>query len=49
VQINIADVDAEGRLTGTQKTYALSGFVRSISESDDAINRLATADGYLKG
>jgi small subunit ribosomal protein S21e len=49
VQINIADVDAEGRLTGTQKTYALSGFVRSISESDDALNRLATADGYLKG
>ncbi|KAJ3161713.1 40S ribosomal protein S21 [Geranomyces michiganensis] len=49
VQINIGDVDASGRLTGTVETYALSGFVRSLGESDDSINRLATTDGYLKG
>ncbi|KND04929.1 40S ribosomal protein S21 [Spizellomyces punctatus DAOM BR117] len=49
VQINVADVDASGRLAGTFHTYALSGFVRSMGESDDSINRLATTDGYLKG
>ncbi|KAJ3120040.1 cis-Golgi t-SNARE syntaxin [Physocladia obscura] len=48
VQINIGDVDAAGRLTGTTKAYALSGFVRSLGEADDSINRLATQDGYLK-
>ncbi len=48
VQINIGDVDATGRLTGSFKSYALSGFVRSMGESDDSLNRLATTDGYLK-
>ncbi|KAJ3380552.1 40S ribosomal protein S21 [Entophlyctis sp. JEL0112] len=48
VQINIGDVDANGRFTGTSKAYALSGFVRSLGEADDSINRLATKDGYLK-
>ncbi|KAJ3299362.1 40S ribosomal protein S21 [Borealophlyctis nickersoniae] len=48
VQINIGDVDASGRLTGGYQTYALSGFVRSMGEADDSLNRLATQDGYLK-
>ena len=48
VQINIGEVDATGRLTGSNKTYALSGFVRSLGEADDSLNRLATQDGYLK-
>ncbi|KAJ2160802.1 40S ribosomal protein S21 [Coemansia sp. RSA 552] len=48
IQINIADVDEEGHLTGTTKTYAISGMVRSRAESDDSLNRLATKDGYLK-
>ncbi|KAI9322724.1 30S ribosomal protein S21e [Dichotomocladium elegans] len=48
VQINIADVNAEGRATGSFSTYALCGFVRREAESDDSINRLATEDGYLK-
>lgn len=48
VQINIADVNNEGTVTGTYKTYALSGFIRALGESDDSINRLATQDGYLK-
>ncbi|KAI8853258.1 ribosomal protein S21e [Chytridium lagenaria] len=26
----------------------LSGFVRSLGESDDSLNRLATQEGYLK-
>ncbi|KAI9332800.1 40S ribosomal protein S21 [Obelidium mucronatum] len=48
VQINIAEVDAAGRLTGSTKAYALSGFVRGLGEADDSINRLATQDGLLK-
>ncbi|KAF8983761.1 40S ribosomal protein S21 [Podila verticillata] len=47
VQINIGDIDANGRYTGTFKTYALSGYVRAQSEADDSINRLATKDGLL--
>ncbi|KAJ2783819.1 40S ribosomal protein S21 [Coemansia javaensis] len=48
IQLNIADVDANGVATGTFKTYAISGLVRGRAESDDSINRLATRDGYLK-
>ncbi|KAJ3114562.1 40S ribosomal protein S21, partial [Nowakowskiella sp. JEL0407] len=44
VQITIADVDAQGHLTGTTQTYALSGFVRALSEGDDSLNRLASQD-----
>ncbi|PVU92439.1 hypothetical protein BB559_003717 [Furculomyces boomerangus] len=47
VQINIVDVDENGVMTGSTKTYALSGFVRKLGESDDSLNRLATTDGYL--
>ncbi|OZJ04690.1 40S ribosomal protein S21 [Bifiguratus adelaidae] len=48
VQINIGDVDANGRLLPTFTTYALSGFVRTNAEADDSINRLATEDKLLK-
>ncbi|KAI9266775.1 30S ribosomal protein S21e [Phascolomyces articulosus] len=48
VQINVGDVNAEGRLTGSYATYAFCGFVRREAESDDSLNRLATDDGYLK-
>ncbi|KAI7866883.1 30S ribosomal protein S21e [Spinellus fusiger] len=48
VQINISDVDAEGRSQKTFATYALCGFIRKEAEADDALNRLATQDGYLK-
>ncbi|OLY78922.1 40S ribosomal protein S21 [Smittium mucronatum] len=48
VQINIANVDENGVMTGTNKKYALSGFVRKLAESDDSLNRIAAADGYLK-
>ncbi|KAF9434114.1 40S ribosomal protein S21 [Entomortierella beljakovae] len=47
VQINIGDVDENGRYTGKFTTYALSGYVRAQSEADDSINRLATKDGLL--
>ena len=48
VQINVGDVDANGKLTGGYTAYALSGFVRSVGEADDSLNRLLTKDGYLK-
>ncbi|KAI7877092.1 30S ribosomal protein S21e [Mucor mucedo] len=48
IQLNIADVDAEGRATNSFVTYALSGFIRKEAEGDDAINRLSQQDGYLK-
>lgn len=48
VQINIGEVDAQGLYTGSFKPYVLSGFVRGMSEADDSLNRLATADGFLK-
>ncbi|KAI8373160.1 30S ribosomal protein S21e [Radiomyces spectabilis] len=48
IQLNVGDVDAEGRYTNSFSTYALCGFVRKEAEADDSINRLATQDGYLK-
>lgn len=50
VQINIGHVDENGHiLPGQATTYALCGFVRIRSESDDSLNRLATRDGLLEG
>jgi len=48
VQINVGEVDANGVYTRDFKTYAFSGFVRSIGEVDDSFNRLSSKDGYLK-
>lgn len=48
VQLSVADVDANGVITGTSSSYALSGFLRAAGHSDDALNRLTTEDGYLK-
>lgn len=48
-QITIAKVDENGRaIQGENVIYALSGFVRAMGESDDALNRLAQRDGLLK-
>ncbi|KAJ2359239.1 40S ribosomal protein S21 [Coemansia sp. RSA 2618] len=48
VLINVANVNEDGVITGTSKSYAISGMVRARAESDDSINRLTTQDGYLK-
>merc|ERR1712014_387515 len=48
VQISIAKVDENGRATGETQVYALCGFVRGMGEGDDALNRLAQKDGFLK-
>ncbi|KAF2481391.1 ribosomal protein S21e [Neohortaea acidophila] len=49
VQISVGRVDENGRYTGENQVYALSGFVRAMGESDDCVNRLAQKDGFLKG
>jgi len=48
VQISVGKVDENGRYTGENQVYALSGFVRAMGESDDSLNRLAQRDGFLK-
>lgn len=45
IQIQIADVDEQGRALKTSTTIALCGQVRSMGEADDSINRLATQKG----
>ena len=47
VQINIAEVDVDGRMTTGFKTYAICGAIRRMGESDDCINRLAKKDGII--
>merc|ERR1739848_524396 len=48
IQLNIAEVDDSGRITGNNITYAICGDLRKMGESDDAINRLARAEGIVK-
>jgi small subunit ribosomal protein S21e len=48
VQISVGKVDENGRYTGENQAYALSGFVRAMGESDDSFNRLTQKDGFLK-
>ena len=46
VQINVAEVDESGRMiNGKNVSYAFSGYVRQMGESDDSLNMLATNDG----
>ena len=45
IQISVADVDANGVAQGTSTSFAISGPVRAMGESDDSLNRLATKAG----
>lgn len=47
VQINVGEVDEEGKLTGTNVTYAFHGGVRQTGDSDDSLNRCASSTGGL--
>ena len=47
VQINVAEVDESGRITGSNVTYAICGDLRRMGESDDAINRLSKEHGII--
>lgn len=40
VQIEIADVDENGKLNGKKKTVALAGMMRKRGEADACLNRL---------
>mmetsp|Transcript_47425 Transcript_47425/g.34709 ORF Transcript_47425/g.34709 Transcript_47425/m.34709 type:complete len:83 (-) Transcript_47425:1-249(-) len=40
VQIDIAEVDVNGTITGAKKTLALAGFIRQRGEADACLNRL---------
>ena len=40
VQIEIADVDENGKINGKKKTLALAGFMRQRGEADACLNRL---------
>nr|Q9SMI2.1 RecName: Full=Small ribosomal subunit protein eS21; AltName: Full=40S ribosomal protein S21 [Cyanophora paradoxa]CAB57312.1 40S ribosomal protein S21 [Cyanophora paradoxa] len=49
VQINVGHVDPNsGLYTGDYTTFALCGFVRSMGESDAALNRLCVKHGLAK-
>merc|ERR1712071_242491 len=48
IQLNVAEVDENGRMTGANVTYAICGNLRKMGESDDAINRLAGSHGIIK-
>lgn len=40
MQINVAEVDEAGKMTGENVTYAFHGGLRETGDSDDALNRL---------
>ncbi len=39
-QINVAKVDASGKYTGENHTFALNGYIRDKGESDHALTKL---------
>merc|ERR1712076_215012 len=48
IQLNFVDVDeTTGRMTGTNRTYAICGAIRRMGESDDCINRLGKRDNMI--
>jgi len=49
IQVQIADIDANGVATGTTKTLCIAGFLRAEGESDHAINRLCITNGIIRG
>lgn len=48
VQINIAQLDANGIYGGQYSTVAFSGFIRDNAGSDQALNILAAEMGLMK-
>ncbi|CAB3979667.1 40S ribosomal S21 [Paramuricea clavata] len=47
VQINVGELDENGRYTNNFKTYAFSGFLRNSGDSDEALVRLCIKDGVV--
>lgn len=44
VQISVAELDQEGKMTGAKK-YVISGYLRKVGEGDSTLNFLACKDG----
>lgn len=49
VQFRIAKVNDAGNPTGEYETVCFSGYVRTLGEADNALNRIATEKGLLNG
>ena len=49
VQFRIAKVSEDGVPTGEFETVCFCGYLRTLGESDNALNRIATEKGLLKG
>ena len=50
VQFRIAKVNDEGvPIPGEYETVVFSGYLRNLGEADNALNRIATEKGLLKG
>jgi small subunit ribosomal protein S21e len=49
VQFRIAAVDDAGHPTGVDETIVFGGYLRSLGEADNALNRIATERGLLSG
>merc|ERR1712141_229261 len=47
IQIAVAEVDEQGRITGSNITYAICGDLRRMGESDDALNRLCRESNII--
>lgn len=47
VQLNVGQVDENGRYTGEFYTFAVAGFIRRKGESDACLNRLFSEKGLL--
>jgi len=48
VQIAVAQLDQHGVMTGVHTTFAFSGFIRNMAQSDAALNRLAAEKKIIK-
>lgn len=49
VQFPIVKVNEDGLPTGETETIVFSGYVRSMGEADNALNRIATEKGLISG
>ena len=49
VQFRIAKVNEEGVPTGEYETVSFCGYLRTLGEADNALNRIATEKGLLTG
>jgi small subunit ribosomal protein S21e len=47
VQLNVGQVDHEGKYTGEFYTFHLAGFIRNKGQSDACLNRLLYEKGLL--